>query len=441
MYILGYSGLHGIKAFRNSKFNQMSQLDENIFQGMDAAACLLHNGNVIAAAEEERFIDEKHTCHFPVNAIKFCLDTANITMNDIETICHGFNYDLYRDLYTKDTYSQDIFANILSSNAQIMVIRQFFPDWHKIAAFKSVEHHLAHAASAYYMSGLNNALVVVADGMGEIHSMSAYSASENRLTKIANFDLLSSLGMFYSLVTAHLGFKPNDDEYKVMGLAPYGNKEAFQDAFQELILLESDGEIVIPSLLENDAAIKAYSFAGSMKKIATMIGRPRKQKDELLQSHKDIACALQARLNEAMLHFISYWQKETGHKNLCLAGGVALNCVTNSAIADTTIFNNIYIQPAAGDAGTALGAAMHTYNNHFSEPPIAATLKTNTTNLPLFGPNNDDFFPGNLPPNLLKKLKISQLEINELMDITARAIFDNKVVGWVSGNMEFGPRA
>lgn len=437
MYILGYSGLHGIVEFRAKNLGKLSEFEKRITQGMDSAAVLIKDGQILAAAEEERFINEKHTNKFPVFAIRYCLEQAGISIDQVDQICHGFNFGDCQPLYSGDEFNQQLYNEILSPEAQIKTLQSFFPECSASAVFSPIDHHCAHAASAFYPSNFNSALVIVADGMGEVDSVSVFSGDDNGLKKLNSYDLLSSIGMLYSIVTLYLGFTPNNDEYKVMGLAPYGDPKRYQAEFENLILLESEGEIVIPSLIDNATVFDKQTYQGLRKKLAELFGPARSQVEGLTKDHQDIAAALQQRTNEAMMHVVSYWQKLTGKKRLCLAGGVAFNCVANGEIASAQIFDNIYIQPAAGDAGTALGAALYYENLQRGSNTFSITHGA----LPFYGPDSTNADIEKVAAEYASLIEVTQVNNEKLLEIVAQEIANDKVVAWMTGRMEFGPRA
>lgn len=437
MNILGYSGLNKMNTAHRELQSSILAIPPTFIQGMDAAACLIIDGKIIAAAEEERFINEKHTCNFPVNAIQYCLNKANMVINDLDYICHGFDFSKFKEIYSNDEYSRELYAKILSPTAQIQWIKTYFPNSNIEKKFVPIQHHIAHAASAYYPSNYQDALILVADGLGEIHSVSVFQGRDNEINLLANYDLLSSIGMLYSLVTLHLGFSPNHDEYKVMGLAPYGNPEVYKSVFDELVILDADGEIFIPRLLDNNANNK-FEYAGFRDYLAESLCLPRDPSAEIGQIHKDIAASLQVKTNEALMHILQYWQQQTRASHLCMAGGVALNCVTNGVLQQSKLFKQMYIQPAAGDAGTALGAALHQFYQNKKQQRY---YYSSTELLPFYGPSVAGFNEKDIYPAHKEKIHITELPESELLTTVATLIAADKVVAWMQGQMEYGPRA
>lgn len=439
MYILGYSGLNDALTFRKQTLPGLIGQEYRISQGFDSAAALFKDGVLVAAAEEERFIGIKHSEKFPLNAIQFCLNKANIRITDLSYICHSFNYSEYESLFKKDDYNYGLYQTVLAPSVQIKLFQSHWPELQIEKLFVPVKHHAAHAASAFYPSGYSEALVLVADGMGEMDSISLFVGKENQLKRLKHYDLLSSLGILYSMVTLHLGFSINSGESKVMGLAPYGDSNRFQSFFSECITLGPEGEIFIEGFLKNISFMDRETYRGFRQWLAEKTIPARRPEDPLEQQHKDLAASLQQALNTSLLHLLIYWQNYTSLKKLCYAGGVALNCTTNGVLYRSGLFNDIYVQPAAGDAGTALGGPLYQFRHILKH-----IEKDKPQRLPLFGPKpkisqslldsyTDIFFN--------QKIAYKKLSPDFLLDQTAALLAQGKIVAWVQGEMEFGPRA
>lgn len=435
MYILGYSGLHHSLLFRKNNIQGLMAAEEKMCQGMDSAAVLLHDGQLIAAVEEERFNLDKHTYDFPVNSINFCLKEAGITLNEVDYICHGFNFDEYRLLFEMDGFSRNYYEQILSANAQ----KQLFKSHYNLEVenkFISIPHHEAHAASCYYPSYFDDALIIVADGMGEVDSISIYQGSKNILTKLKNYNVFSSLGIFYSLITLHLGFEINSGEYKTMGLAPYGDPLRYKAFFDSCVVIKDNGEVYLPIFSKNKTFLDTQTYRTLREWITEQTFPPREKSSEITQAHRDLAAGLQHMLNQSMLAIASYWQKKTGATKLCMAGGVALNCVTNSLLLKSHLFEDIYVQPAAGDAGTALGAALYKYccmDNQF--------YGKNNNKLPFYGPAYNRTEVLQTLQNYHDTISFREVSENEKIELAAKMIEEGKIIAWMQGGMEFGPRA
>lgn len=435
-YILGYSGLDGYLEFKNSHITGLSKFESYVSQGMDAAAAIIKDGKIIAACAEERFTGSKHTGSFPKNAIDACLHMAGITIEDITFFAHNFNYEPYRELLELNEYTDELYKNVLSNESQISLFKKYY-SIDITEKYHAVDHHEAHALYTFDTSGFDTSLVVIADGLGEYSSISIYKGTRTEgLSLLETYSPTSSLGMLYSAVTDYLGFVTNSDEYKIMGLAAYGDPAPYKELFNEIVNLGPDGSIQINHLLPEkiDSPLDRETYRVFKRWLSEQVFPERNPEAELEQQHKDFTAALQARLNEAMHHLVSYWKQKTNLNNLTMAGGVALNCVANAYIAQQKIFEGIYIAPASADDGTALGAAI-------------AVLRTSGegldschyTELPFYGPPIE-LNPSN-PTILEYSLTLREVTDTELVDEIATEILNGKIIAWAQGNMEFGPRA
>ncbi len=252
MIVLGLSGLENSVSFKKSHWPGFEEREYRISQGHDSAAALVIDGDIVAAAAEERFSRKKHTGSFPDGAIQYCLSTAGIAPGDIDEIAHSFDYLPYRSMYVIDPVSAEQYRLVFSREALLERLNRSLP-YFPSNRVHQVSHHLAHAASATYTSGWEECLVVVIDGMGEAHSATVYHALDNRLENLLEISANDSIGILYSLITLHLGFDFNSDEYKIMGLAPYGDPSRFRPFFRQAVTRLSDGRIRIPLLHMNQA--------------------------------------------------------------------------------------------------------------------------------------------------------------------------------------------
>src|SRR3984885_13567908 len=250
MKILGISGLENSMPFKKGKWPGLEEREYRIAQGMDAAAALVIDGKLVAAAEQERFSGKKHTGDFPIDAINFCLAEAGLTIDDIDEIAHGFDYAPYRGLYQQDEVSSGLYDQVFAKEVLLAQVKRDLPTF-PLDKVHQVGHHLAHAASAAYTSGWDESLVVVNDAMGETESLSVYDFHDGEFEKVRTVGANDSIGILYSLVTLHLGFDFNSDEYKIMGLAPYGDPARFRPFFEQAVELRDDGSIRIPILKLN----------------------------------------------------------------------------------------------------------------------------------------------------------------------------------------------
>ena len=331
MKVIGISGLENSMPFKRAHWPGLDEREYRIAQGMDAAAALVIDGKLVAAAEQERFSGKKHTGDFPIDAIRFCLAEAGISIYEIDEIAHGFDYAPYRGLYAGDEVSADLYNKVFSRDALLAQVRRDLPGF-PIEKVHQVGHHLAHAASAAYTSGWDECLVVVNDAMGEIESLSVYDFHDGELEKIRTVAANDSIGILYSLVTLHLGFDFNSDEYKIMGLAPYGDPARFRKFFEEAVELCPDGSIRIPMLKLNRTREERENYTATRAYLDEHL-IPRRAPDQSVNSnHEDVAAALQECLERVVMHVCEHFGQETGLRRLALAGGVALNCTANGKL-------------------------------------------------------------------------------------------------------------
>jgi carbamoyltransferase len=431
--ILGISGLSNSAGYKSSHGNPEPE-ELRIRQGLDSAAALLVDGKIVAAAAEERFTGEKQTGSFPTGAINYCLSESGMNIGQIDEIVHAFDYSPYEKVWRLDSFSGGLYDHVLSREALIKNVRAHLPGF-PLSRVHHVSHHLAHAASAYFTSGWDECLVVVVDGMGEVESATVYHAQGGKLKKLRSISASHSIGILYSLVTMHLGFDFNGDEYKIMGLAPYGRPERFRAFFEKAVELLPDGAIRIPILSLNRAGEERENYRASRRCLETDLGRGRRKDEEVTDDHRDIAAALQECLDRTMLHVCSYFQKQTSLRRLALAGGVALNCTSNGNLVRSGTFEEIYVQPAAGDDGAALGAAL-----------FRAALHSEGGNsrlpVPFFGPASSTAEIATALQKYADEIQVTPF--SNLAGVSAEAarwIAGGKVVAWHRGRMEFGPRA
>ena len=416
----------------------------------DSAACLLKDGEIIAAAQEERFTRKKHDAGFPHHAIFYCLKEAGISAKNIENVV------FYEKPFVKferllETYLAFAPKGYLSfakampvwikdklfqKSALIKDLRSTLDggvDWSERLLFS--EHHLSHAASAYYPSPFDSAAVLTLDGVGEWTTTSLAIGKGRDLKVVKEIHFPHSLGLLYSAFTYYTGFKVNSGEYKVMGLAPYGEPRYADLIREKLITVAYDGSFQLD--------MSYFDFATGLtmtnKKFDALFGGPpRMSETELTQREMDLAASVQKVTEDIVVELAKGIAKETGESNLCLAGGVALNCVANGILLREKIFDNIWIQPAAGDAGGALGAALSTWYLHHNKERLTASGR-DAMNGAYLGPEfTDDDIEAELTACGANFKKLSE---NEMIEEVASALADEKAVGWMQGRMEFGPRA
>ena len=416
----------------------------------DSAACILKNGVIMAAVQEERFSRIKHDASFPYRSIQYCLSECNIKFSEID---HIVFYDkpftkFERILETHLAFAPKGFQSFCKS-MPIWIKEKLFQkkliinelkknldreiDWSKKLLFS--EHHLSHASSAFFPSPFERAAVLTMDGVGEWATTSLALGEGNNLSIEKEIFFPHSIGLLYSAFTYFTGFKVNSGEYKVMGLAPYGEPKFVNIIKNNLIDIKDDGSFFI------DISYFDYCTGNTMTnhKFSKLFGKePRKSEDPLTQLDMDLAASIQKIVEEVILKLGKNIKKETGEKNLCLAGGVALNCVANGNLYKANIFENIWCQPAAGDAGGALGAALAV---HYLKYDNLRNLngKKDQMNGSYLGPK----FSEQKIEKSLKSFKAiyKKLDENELIKFAADALSKELTIGWMSGSMEFGPRA
>lgn len=407
----------------------------------DSAACLVRNGEIVAAAQEERFTRKKHDHNFPRNAVNYCLKQAGITADELT---HVAFYDKPWIKFERllETYLAFAPQGLISFSKAI-------PLWlkDKLWMGKEIarevgfdgklffpEHHQTHAASAFFPSPYESAAIITADGVGEWTTTSWGVGRGNKIDLQAEIRFPHSLGLLYSAFTYYTGFKVNSGEYKVMGLAPYGEPKYKQLILDELIDLKDDGSFRLN--------MKYFNYCQGLTMTNSAFDKlfgapPRKPEAKLTQREMDLARSVQEVTEEAMLRLAKHVRKETGESKLVMAGGVALNCVANGKIHSERIFDEIWVQPAAGDAGGALGAATFAWYQALDNP--RKVIKPDAQKGSLLGPGyTDEEIIRELEPTGAKYRLLSS---SEQLEETAKHLAAGKIVGWFAGRMEFGPRA
>ncbi len=416
----------------------------------DSAAALVVDGKIVSAAQEERFSRKKHDPRYPYNAVEFVLNHSKLKLNEIDYIVF-FEKPFLKFERLLETYLAFAPKGFASFSMSMPIwlreklfqkkflfdkLKQHDKNFNDINKLHFSEHHYSHAASAFYPSPFNEAVVLTLDGVGEWATTTVAIGKNNKLEMIKEIHFPHSIGLLYSAFTYYTGFKVNSGEYKVMGLAPYGEPKYKDIILKELIDLKDDGSFRLN--------MKYFNYATGLtmtnEKFSKLFGKNVRdpEKELLTQFHMDIASSIQAVTEEIVLKLTTSISKETNIKNLCMAGGVALNCVANGKILKKNIFKNIWFQPAAGDAGGSLGAALAFWYNELGNKRIAVT-------------NGDEMKGSYLGPsfsdseieNTLKNLGAQYEKKNDdnLIDTIANELKDKKTVGWFQGRMEFGPRA
>lgn len=417
----------------------------------DSAAAIIKDGKIIAATQEERFTRVKHDLSFPHNSIKYCLKTVDKYLHEIDHVVF-YEKPLLKFERLLETYlhfapngyksfvasmpmwlKEKIYQKQIIFNELVNIDSKF----NKINKINFCEHHISHAASAFYPSPFKESSIITLDGVGEWTTTSISQGLENKIKLEKEINFPSSVGLLFSAFTYFLGFKVNSGEYKVMGLAPYGDPKYVNLILDKLLDLKEDGSF----MLNMEYFDYAVNLKMTNKKFSELFNLPNRNDDEpLKQIHMDIAASIQKVLELVVLNIAKYVSRTLPSKNLCLAGGVALNCVSNSKILKENIFKNIWIQPAAGDAGGAIGSALAFYYDELKNQRV-------------FLPKNDlDFMSGSyLGPEFSNSEVKEQLtsvgaiyeekNYDEIYSEVAKQILNQKAIGWFQGRMEFGPRS
>lgn len=416
----------------------------------DSAACLINDGEIIAAAQEERFTRKKHDPDFPLHAVHYCLRQAGIQADEITNVV------FYEKPFTKferllETYlafapkgfrsfaramplwvREKLFQKTILISHLNKALGQGI-NWREKLLFS--EHHLSHAASAFFPSSFRQAAVLTLDGVGEWTTTSVCLGNQNTLTVLKEIHFPHSLGLLYSAFTYYTGFKVNSGEYKVMGLAPYG-KPVYADTIKKyLINIADDGSFQLD--------MSYFEFATGLtmtnKKFDKLFGGPPRQSEaSLTQKEMDLAASVQKVTEEVVIKLARNIAQETGSKNLCLAGGVALNCVVNGILLREKIFDKIWIQPAAGDAGGALGAALSAWHIHHQKDRKPSRQRDSMRGAYLGPSFSDEEIKNELAAC---GARFHRLEEDALLDAVVSGLCTGKAIGWMQGRMEFGPRA
>jgi carbamoyltransferase len=415
----------------------------------DSAAALVRDGEIVAAAQEERFTRKKHDARFPKNAVAYCLDHEGITLGQLDHVAfydkpflkferlletylafapRGLrSFQMAMPLWVREKlFQKKLLREALQPYGEL--------DWENQLLF--TEHHQSHAASAFFPSPFEEAAVLTMDGVGEWATTSMAVGRGNRLEILKEIHFPHSLGLLYSAFTYYTGFKVNSGEYKLMGLAPYGEPKYAHLILDNLLHLKPDGSFRL-NLAYFDYCTGLTMINGRFQDLFGALPA-RRPNQPLTQLHMDIAASIQAALNEVVLRMTRSLAAETGLKNLCLAGGVALNCVTNGKVLRDSRFEGLWIQPASGDAGGAVGAALAAYYLHQDQPRLA-------------DPSRDAMQGAYLGPSFSQAeieqrfrnvgARFTVLDDAELLATCVDALLDGKALGWFQGRMEFGPRA
>ena len=414
----------------------------------DSAASVIVDGHIIAAAQEERFTRIKHDPSFPLESIKYVLEEAKIKIGEVDNIVFYDKPILKFERLLETHISMAPFGfKSFSMAMPIWLKEKLFLKFFLYKQFKELdknfdiqrlmfcEHHLSHAASAFFPSPFEKSIVLTIDGVGEWATTSVAIGNKNKLEIVKEIHFPHSIGLLYSAFTYYCGFKVNSGEYKLMGLAPFGNPKYVDLILKNLIDIKDDGSFQLN--------LKYFNFPVGLTmtniNFANLFGNPVRspEKDDLTQFHMDIAASIQEVIENIIIKMTSSLRSEYKINNLCLAGGVALNCVANGKILKNNKFNNIWIQPASGDAGGSIGAGLAYWHIELKKPRTVNSEDSMSGSY--LGPSyNDEKVEKDLTEN---KAIFKKLSYKDMISYTAKALSENKAVGWFQGRMEFGPRA
>ena len=428
MYILGINAYHG-----------------------DSAACVFKDGKLIAAIEEERLRRVKHWAGFPSESIKFCLDECGISIQDVDYVT--ISRDPSANIYKKITHSFKSFVSFkilkdrLKNTKKVVSIKQELSSIFDIseeeikAEFYNIEHHRSHMASAFFASPFSESAILSIDGFGDFTSTMIGAGKGGKIEVLDSVIYPHSVGVFYTAFTQYLGFEHYGDEYKVMGLSPYG-KPTLMDKVRDVLIFKNNGLFEINKKYfkhpkegvsmswENGDPFIENIYSDYMVKV---FGRARLKNEEITQFHKDLASSIQRVTEELIFHILNHLQKKTGSKNICIAGGVAQNSVANGKILDNTSFEKMYIPPATHDAGTAIGSVLWLYNH------IQGNDRIESQKHSYFGAKfSDDEVEGFCKEN---GISYNRYDDDELLKVVTDQLINAGVIGWFQGRGEFGPRA
>ncbi len=414
----------------------------------DSSAAIFVNGKLIAATEEERFTRVKHWAGFPEQAIRFCLEEANITLEEVDHITIGRDTSAKMDrkmLYVLKNVGKisSLLKDRLSNRKHITSMAEYFAKAFDVSEesinkkLRNIEHHRAHLASTFFASPFEESAIISIDGSGDFTTTMIAYGKGNQFEVLDSIDFPVSLGFIYTAFTHFLGFPHYGDEYKVMGLAPYGEPK-YVDKIMKIVKLKDNGlwswdssyfdEIKV--LYENNQPVVPSFFS---KKFDKEFGAPRKKDEELTQYHKDLAKSVQVFTENVIFHMLNHLQKRTGSKNVCIAGGVAQNSVANGKIIANTSFENLYIPSAGHDAGISMGSGLYHYHQNLKMPRTAG-IKTASTGSSFTNEEVEAFLKENNIP-------YKKMEDEALFDYISDKLIVPSVVGWFQGKAEFGPRA
>jgi len=410
-----------------------------IFPNKNSSACLLKNGEIIAVGEEERFNRIKTTSSLPIQSIRYVLKEASISFKEVDHIAIAWDclkypnhMDNFRSRELKGRTELDELIDQIKTtnwNPNYLEFQLQTQIGETLPPIHYIPHHRSHAASTYYLSGFDESLILTIDGSGEEHATIIWYGSGTNIEKVKEINLPNSLGWFYSAITEFLGFKAYTGEGKVMGLAPYGNDvKEIKEKLRKIIQIKEDSYTIDPSYIYFDKRTKSNKFTD---KLTDLLGTPRNHGEDFTQYHKDIAFCVQDLLEEAVENLVRWGIKQTGLKNICIAGGVGMNCKMNGKIRSMKEVDDVFVIPPSSDNGASIGSALQLYKDLGFNP------KQYKMQHAYYGPS----FSNEEIKHVLDYCKVNYTYHKDIEKVTAEKIYKNKIIGWFQGRMEIGSRA
>jgi carbamoyltransferase len=434
MRIVGISGLSRIVSFKRRLWPGLGEREYTISPGHDSAAALVVDGKPVAAAKEENFNHFRHSGDFPVQAMQYCLSEKAFDSDDIDLLVHAYNHSEYEELYLEAENTAELYRTVLSKEALLQEVRRYLPNFRE-DRLEQVPHHLAHGASAYFSSGWEECAVLVADGVSDGPSLTVYHARGAELKEIQEVFAANSIGIFFGLVAMHLGLDFRGDQDRIIGLSREGDPHRFRTFFDKAIQLGRGGTVLIAPLWRNKTREEREFYLATRQYLSDKLGPARNSDEELSQTHKDIAAGLQECVLRVVLHVCEHIRTVTGLPRIALAGDVALNYQVNGGLMQSAIFDDVFVAPAPGNDGAALGAALLCARRN-------REIKKIGSQIPFYGPgySNEDMTAA--CKEFGTRLKSTPLQdLDHCCSEAARLLTEGKTIVWYRGRMEFGPFA
>jgi carbamoyltransferase len=434
MRIVGISGLSRIVNFKRHHWPGLGEREYTISPGHDSAAALVVDGKPLAAAREESFNRFRHSGDFPIQAMQYCLAEKALDSDDIDLLVHAYDHSEYEELYLEAQSTAELYRTVLSKEALLEEVRHYLPNFPEDRV-EQVPHHLAHAASAYFLSSWEECAVLVADGVSDGPSLTVYHARGGELKEIQEVFAANSIGTFFGLVAMHLGLDFRGDQDRIIRLSREGDPHRFRAFFDKAIELGRGGTVLVTPLWRNKTREEREFYLATRQYLSDKLGPARTADEELSQRHKDIAAGLQECVLRVVLHVCEHVRTVTGLPRIALAGDVALNYQVNGDLMQSAIFDEVFVAPAPGNDGAALGAALLCARRY-------QEIKKIGTQIPYYGPGYSSADMTAACKEFGTKLRFTALQnLDHCCREAARLLTEGKTLVWYRGRMEFGPFA